>query len=783
MAFDFTKEPGKQLEKREANDSYPPLVTVITPFFNSGKYIEQTFNSVMNQTFPWFEWIIVNDGSTNADDLDKLINLSKTDKRIQILNKNNGGISSARNMAISASTTEIIVSLDADDLIDPTYLECCYFALETNPGASWCYTDTIGFGNFQYEWIKPFDSELMKKENFLVEVAMMRKAAILNVGGYDETEKHFYEDWHLWLKFLRAGMYPIHLGFFGAWYRRLDTGVLGILHQNKEKHDKAMVLINEVGAEIQEKINAIEFPRHNKPNFINKNSKIKWERTIKKTESQNKVLMLLPWMNMGGADKFVLDVVKKCDKSKFEFSIITTNPLEYVWRQDFESHVRDVFDLSSFLDPSNWPMFIHYLIKTRDIKILFISNSYYGYYLIPWLRKEFPELAIIDYVHMEEWYWRNGGYARTSGVMGDILEKTYVCNEKTRQVMINSFGRLADSVETLYIGVDHKYYDEQNVEYGIVKRQLGIEEQRPMVLFPCRMHPQKRPFLMLEIAKELKKRKMDIAIVAVGDGPQLVEMKNKVEEWGLKKTVYFAGMQQEMRPYYKDAAITLICSLKEGLALTAYESLSMRRPVISSDVGGQGELIDEQVGALIPLMQSESSELDSREFAAAEVGQYVEAINEILGDQARYETMKKACRERIEKQFSVELMVHRLETIFLNYINNPVHGLARKSVHDKLLSVPNFVDEVFTLYNAFEGMFKETEEVWKSREWFRTLYENKNADKAKYLDNIEQTEASKRLEEIYKMKSWKIIEKYQYFMDNTKFGRVMKKLRGTISGK
>ena len=74
--------------------------------------------------------------------------------------------------------------------------------------------------------------------------------------------------------------------------------------------------------------------------------------------------------------------------------------------------------------------------------------------MVPWLRAQFPDLAIIDYVHMEEWYWRNGGYARTSGAMGEVLEKTYVCNERTRRVLINDFGRTPESVETLYIGVD-----------------------------------------------------------------------------------------------------------------------------------------------------------------------------------------------------------------------------------------------------------------------------------------------------------------------------------------
>ena len=115
---------------------------------------------------------------------------------------------------------------------------------------------------------------------------------------------------------------------------------------------------------------------------------------------------------------------------------------------------------------------------------------------------------------------------------------------------------------------------------------------------------------MLEIAKELKKKLPDAAFAVVGDGPQLEELKLAVRRGGLEETVYFAGRRSDMRPWYADAALTLICSLKEGLALTAYESLSMKTPVITSDVGGQAELIDSAVGRVLPLLQSEEDDLD-----------------------------------------------------------------------------------------------------------------------------------------------------------------------------
>mgnify|MGYP000395663608 FL=1 len=341
--------------------------------------------------------------------------------------------------------------------------------------------------------------------------------------------------------------------------------------------------------------------------------------------------------------------------------------------------------------------------------MLFLSNSYDGYYLVPWLRAQFPELAIIDYVHMEEWYWRNGGYARTSGAMGEVLEKTYVCNERTRRVLIQDFGRKPESVETLYIGVDQELYDADKVESGLACKELKIAVNRPVVLFPCRIHPQKRPFLMLEIAKEVKKQLPNIAFVVVGDGPQFEELKITIEREGLQETVYLAGRQKDMRPYYKDAALTLICSLKEGLALTAYESLSMSTPVITSDVGGQAELIDSTVGKVLPLLQSEAEELDSREFSQEEVRQYVGAITDILGDCTAYEKMCVACRKKIEDGFSSQIMIQKLEKIFEELVHDQKIVEERKAVSKELQKYLRVCGELPTLMseiNAYEFMYK-----------------------------------------------------------------------------
>lgn len=728
MKFDFTKEPGRELLHRGLSHDGDPLVTIITPFYNAGKYFEQTFNCVMNQTIPWFEWIIVNDGSTQTEDVRLLERFAEKDDRIAVIHKENGGPGSARNVAIGNAVSDIIVPLDADDLIAPTYIEVLFWALKKNPECSWSYSDSIGFHTIEYLWRKPFDSEQLKTYNFLVYSAAIRKDALLQIGGYDDSSRLSYEDWHLWLKLLSNHHKPVKVNSYSFWYRRLDTGVLSTVNGNLEMQQAAIARISDAAAGITSSIEAKEYPCRTGKDCFSTPKCSDFDRKVFSRHDKIHVMMLLPWMEMGGADLFNLDICRNIDKKRFEISVLSTVPSEQSWRQRFEDCVTDIFDLPSFLDCADYPEFISYFIRSREIDVLFLSNSYDGYYLLPWLRKEFPKLAIIDYVHMEEWYWREGGYARTSGVMGRILEKTYVCNEQTRQVLLSRFQRVSESVETLYIGVDKDRYDASAVESGLVRKEFGIAERRPIVLFPCRIHPQKRPFLMIEIAKTVRKQLPDIAFVVVGDGPQSEALSAAVSDSGLNGTVYLAGRRSDLRAFYKDCALTLICSLKEGLALTAYESLSMGKPVISSDVGGQAELIDASVGRILPLWQDEAAELDNRNFSAEEIGQYADAIAELLRDPESYAQMCLACRQRIEDGFSSQIMIRKLEGIFEDLVRDPEAKQKRAALAAVLAPFDRITGDYYSLYHLYEAQQQEMQEVWQGRLWFENLYNTKQTE-------------------------------------------------------
>ncbi len=97
-----------------------PLFSVVIPLYNKEKFIENTIKSVLCQTFTNYEIIVVNDGSTDESEA-KILEFN--DKRIQLYNQKNQGVSVARNLGIEKSKGKLIAFLDADDYWFPNHLE------------------------------------------------------------------------------------------------------------------------------------------------------------------------------------------------------------------------------------------------------------------------------------------------------------------------------------------------------------------------------------------------------------------------------------------------------------------------------------------------------------------------------------------------------------------------------------------------------------------------------------------------------------------------------------
>ena len=751
MKFDFSKEPGKKLEKIEFENisSIEPLISIVMPFYNDKEHIEQTVNSILNQTFPAYELLIIDDGSKDKESLDKLEEIQKLDNRIKVFHKENSGAALSRDYGASkaSKTSKYIVLCDSDDLLDKTYLETAFWTLETNQKASWAYSDSVGFEGLKYTWNKWFNSKKMKKENNLVITSMIKKQAFDEVNGFDINEKNVYEDWNLWLKLIAKGRFPVRMNFYGSWYRRKEKSELNRARQN---NSRAMEIVNTTAKTIKKQVRAKQYPLYNFDWDIIKDEVKSIPKLQRKQNNKINLLMIIPWMVMGGADKFNFDLISRIDKSKFDITIVSTEPAINTYRQAFEEYAT-VYDLTTVLDQKYWPAFINYIIEKNNINIILNTNSEFGYGVLPYIKAKYNNIPIIDYVHMEEWYNRNGGYSRDSSNLGSILDKTLVCNENSRKILIDHFGRNKDEVETVYIGVDEKHFDPSKYNKEKLKEQYNLPKDKYIISFICRITEQKRPFLLLEVAKKLKEVRNDFCILVVGDGNLFNKMKSTAKRYGLSNNMIFMGRTNKTDEIYAISDLTINCSIKEGLALTAYESLAMGVPVVSSDVGGQKELIDKNTGVIVPCLQDEEDIFDFN-YSKEEVQNYVDSINKIIDNLEDY---KKKCRNKILNGFTIDQMVNKMSNI--------IESTAKEPNKEKKISSNNLDICKELITNRLINI--EEKYTWEAREY--NSYYGFSADN---VDNYKF--------EIFKDKMWqhKWYRGFIRFLQKTGIMKVLKKL-------
>jgi glycosyltransferase involved in cell wall biosynthesis len=186
-----------------------PRVSVVTSVYNGEAYLEECVNSILSQTLKDFEYIILNNGSTDrtADILTKY-----TDPRIRIIHQKNLGVVNSLNKGVSLCRSDLIARLDADDYVHPHWLEKQYEHMNQNQDIVLCSSRFEELINGKlYPQSFPFiekDLEIRKSLSFMNPIAhsfsIIRKSSVMKVGGYD-PKLIIAHDYDLWIRLLEEG--------------------------------------------------------------------------------------------------------------------------------------------------------------------------------------------------------------------------------------------------------------------------------------------------------------------------------------------------------------------------------------------------------------------------------------------------------------------------------------------------------------------------------------------------------------------------------------------------
>jgi glycosyltransferase involved in cell wall biosynthesis len=181
---------------------------VVVTAHNYGRFLPECLASLDRQTAPIDELVVVDDASTDdtADVLTRLLaSLSLGQVTTVLRHDVRRGAAASLNEGIAHTSGELVANVDADDTVEPRYLELLVAALDRTPTAGYAYPRLRLFGSESGVMASyPFDpGRLVFEGNYIPNVAMMRRRAFDATGGYRDLDTHL--DWDLWLSMLEAG--------------------------------------------------------------------------------------------------------------------------------------------------------------------------------------------------------------------------------------------------------------------------------------------------------------------------------------------------------------------------------------------------------------------------------------------------------------------------------------------------------------------------------------------------------------------------------------------------
>lgn len=216
------------------------MISVVMPVYNSEDYLAEAIESILNQTYTDFEFIIINDGSTDGC-LAIIERYQKQDKRIVCISKENGGVASALNAGLIRAKGDYIVRMDSDDVSYPKRLEALIEYMECNKNVDICGSWALknGKGKMQV----PIDDIEIKLQMiffcaFIHPTVIIRKAYMDQMGFFYNLV--CAEDYDLWIRCSATATFA-NVPQYLLMYREHKNNISGLGNQDKFMKDDLRV--------------------------------------------------------------------------------------------------------------------------------------------------------------------------------------------------------------------------------------------------------------------------------------------------------------------------------------------------------------------------------------------------------------------------------------------------------------------------------------------------------------------------------------------------------------
>ncbi|MCK4649022.1 glycosyltransferase [bacterium] len=218
-----------------------------------------------------------------------------------------------------------------------------------------------------------------------------------------------------------------------------------------------------------------------------------------------------------------------------------------------------------------------------------------------------------------------------------------------RMAMIEVNRLPPEKIVSIPTGVDLERFNPNRVK-GNIRKELGIDQDTPLVGSISIIRTEKGYPYFLEAAQEILKVKPETRFLIVGHEPKGDTVAQEVKRRGLNDKVFMPGLREDIPDILAHLDVFVLCSLREAFGQVITQALAMERPVVATNVGGIPELIkNNQTGLLVP-------PADSKALARA--------MLELLENREKAERLGRNGRKLIEEKFSQEAMIEKTEDLY-----------------------------------------------------------------------------------------------------------------------
>jgi L-malate glycosyltransferase len=212
-------------------------------------------------------------------------------------------------------------------------------------------------------------------------------------------------------------------------------------------------------------------------------------------------------------------------------------------------------------------------------------------------------------------------------------------SEQVKDSLVQVIGPIQDKIVVICNGVDLKRYS-RPVDKALVRSRLGLDAQAFLIIMVGTLREPKGHCYMIEAMSELVSRHPNMHALFVGDGELREELRAQAARLGLVEHIHFLGNRSDVPDLLAASDLFALPSLWEGLSMALLEAMASGLPIVASAVSGTVQvMLPDETGLLVP---------------PKDVPKLVEAIEQLLSNPTRAQSMGTAARQRVETEFSAE---------------------------------------------------------------------------------------------------------------------------------